>query len=235
MKRLWLALLLLAVSAGPARADITLHVGESCTVSAFEVNVWVYGGELTVAPGGEILDLTAYGGKILIQGGRVHYITAYGITEIDLESGWVLDLYPRDQVDVEVSGGYCGTLRPWGHATVYWSGGNVASILCHERGRVNTAWGWYQTSEGIFNYAPGDASMDGITNALDYVVVSNHYGTGSTWADGDVNNDGVVNALDYVTISNHYGAHLPEPASMVLLFVGAGLLCATVFGKAGLP
>ena len=67
---------------------------------------------------------------------------------------------------------------------------------------------------------PGDANLDHVVNALDYVVVSNHYGIGSTWAEGDVNGDGVVNALDYVVISNNYGAHAPEPATLALLGLG---------------
>ena len=67
---------------------------------------------------------------------------------------------------------------------------------------------------------PGDANLDGTTNALDYVVVSNHYNIGSTWTEGDVNGDGAVNALDYVVISNNYGAHAPEPATLALLGLG---------------
>ena len=67
---------------------------------------------------------------------------------------------------------------------------------------------------------PGDANQDGITNALDYVVVSNNYDTGTTWTEGDVNVDGAVNALDYVVISNNYGASAPEPATLALLAMG---------------
>ena len=67
---------------------------------------------------------------------------------------------------------------------------------------------------------PGDANLDGTTDALDYVVVSNHYNIGSKWTEGDVNGDGAVNALDYVVISNNYGAHTPEPATLSLLALG---------------
>jgi hypothetical protein len=70
----------------------------------------------------------------------------------------------------------------------------------------------------------GDANLDSVVNALDYVVVSNHYGTGTTWAEGDVNGDGAVNALDYVVISNNYGSHTPEPATLSLLAVGVGAI-----------
>ncbi len=72
---------------------------------------------------------------------------------------------------------------------------------------------------------PGDANLDGTTNALDYVVVSNNYNVGSTWTAGDVNGDGTVNVLDYVEISNNYGSHAPEPATLALLGLGGlGLL-----------
>ena len=66
----------------------------------------------------------------------------------------------------------------------------------------------------------GDANLDHVVDALDYVVVSNNYGTGSTWIEGDVNGDGAVNALDYVVISNNYGAHAPEPATLAMLGLG---------------
>ncbi|HUU31791.1 MAG TPA: dockerin type I domain-containing protein [Phycisphaerae bacterium] len=67
---------------------------------------------------------------------------------------------------------------------------------------------------------PGDANLDHVVDALDYVVVSNNYGTGSTWIEGDVNGDGAVNALDFVVISNNYGAHAPEPATLAMLGLG---------------
>ena len=66
----------------------------------------------------------------------------------------------------------------------------------------------------------GDANLDHVVDALDYVVVSNNYGTGSTWIEGDVNGDGAVDALDFVVISNNYGAHAPEPATLAMLGLG---------------
>ncbi|HUU32079.1 MAG TPA: dockerin type I domain-containing protein [Phycisphaerae bacterium] len=66
----------------------------------------------------------------------------------------------------------------------------------------------------------GDANLDHVVDALDYVVVSNNYGVGSTWIEGDVNGDGEVNALDYVEISNNYGSHAPEPATLALVALG---------------
>ena len=74
----------------------------------------------------------------------------------------------------------------------------------------------------VFEPAPlaGDANLDSVVNAMDYVVVSNHYGTGTQWTEGDVNGDGAVNALDFGVISNNYGSHAPEPATLLLLIAG---------------
>jgi autotransporter-associated beta strand protein len=87
-----------------------------------------------------------------------------------------------------------------------------------------TGWAsrlWYEANSVELVVAlEGDANLDRNTNALDYVRVSNNYGTGSKWAEGDVNGDGAVNALDYVVISNNYGTNAPEPATLALLAMG---------------
>ena len=73
---------------------------------------------------------------------------------------------------------------------------------------------------------PGDATVDGCVDGLDYVVWSNHYLLDDTiWREGDFNDDGVTDGLDYVIWSNNYspapGGLVPEPATAALLAAGA--------------
>jgi hypothetical protein len=85
----------------------------------------------------------------------------------------------------------------------------------------------------------GDANLDGQVDALDYERVDLAIGNSgvSGVAQGDLNYDGVVDALDYeqidLNIGNGVGASLasatgaifiPEPASIALLAIGAGLI-----------
>ena len=74
----------------------------------------------------------------------------------------------------------------------------------------------------------GDANLDGCVDGLDYVAWSNNYDLDpSSWVEGDYNLDGVTDGLDYVVWSNNYNAGcptpgaVPEPATMVLLAMGA--------------
>jgi len=73
--------------------------------------------------------------------------------------------------------------------------------------------------------ADGDATLDGCVDGLDYVVWSSNYQTGTWWVQGDFNEDGIVDGLDYVIWSSNYlqgcPASVPEPASAVLLVLGA--------------
>ena len=73
---------------------------------------------------------------------------------------------------------------------------------------------------------PGDATVDGAVDGLDYVVWSNNYLLEDTiWREADFNDDGVTDGLDYVIWSNNYaplpGGLVPEPATAALLAVGA--------------
>ena len=51
---------------------------------------------------------------------------------------------------------------------------------------------------------PGDANLDGSVDGLDYIAWSNHYQQSGGLEDGDFNGDGVVDGLDQVVWSNHY-------------------------------
>jgi hypothetical protein len=85
-----------------------------------------------------------------------------------------------------------------------------------------------------FTYV-GDANLDGQVDALDYERIDLAIGNSGVFgtAQGDLNYDGVVDALDYeqvdLNIGNGVGSPLagvfiPEPASLSLVALGAGLL-----------
>jgi PEP-CTERM motif/LVIVD repeat len=87
---------------------------------------------------------------------------------------------------------------------------------------------------------PGDYNQDMVVNAADYDVWRSTFGTtrssahDAPYADG--NYDGIVNAADYVVWRNNFGqiqsgfavgsglAAVPEPASLVLLLMGVGMM-----------
>ena len=85
--------------------------------------------------------------------------------------------------------------------------------------------------------APGDANNDGVTNGLDYVAWSDHFGQSTSHGhnDGDFNSDGVVDGLDYTMWADNFSAAsaalpgsgeglsllaVPEPSSWTLAWWG---------------
>lgn len=78
----------------------------------------------------------------------------------------------------------------------------------------------------------GDANLDGVVDASDYVIWRNHKGAAGGWQDGDFNGDGVVDDADYNIWRANFGAHqpgsgaglaggsVPEPQSCALIAIG---------------
>jgi hypothetical protein len=55
----------------------------------------------------------------------------------------------------------------------------------------------------------GDATLDGIVNFPDLLIVAQNYGkTGQDWSQGDFNYDGIVNFPDLLLVAQNYGEQL---------------------------
>jgi hypothetical protein len=72
----------------------------------------------------------------------------------------------------------------------------------------------------------GDANLDGVVNAEDFTLFSQHMGqSGMMWDEGDFNYDGTVNAEDFTLISNNFGQE-SDAAAAITPIVGAPIVAA---------
>jgi len=78
----------------------------------------------------------------------------------------------------------------------------------------------------------GDIDADGTVQFPDFVILANHFGKPGTYTQGDLDCDGTVDFSDFVILANHFGelgtataAAVPEPASGLLFFWSAAILC----------
>jgi hypothetical protein len=179
----------------------------------------------TLAPGASVGTLTLGGDLTFGNGGNKWVAELFGAAADRVDVAGTLTLgdataleFVFGAADLFQAGTYtladCGTLAD---GTTFSS---VTSLGAYSTGVVYDYDNDTITIELLAGLLAGDADLDRNTNALDYLVVSNGYGTGSLWAEGDVNCDGSVNALDYLVISNNYGAHTPEPATLAILAMG---------------
>ncbi|MEE9211021.1 MAG: dockerin type I domain-containing protein, partial [Phycisphaeraceae bacterium] len=80
---------------------------------------------------------------------------------------------------------------------------------------------------------PGDTNLDGMVTLSDFIQLQNHFGQVGGWTDGDFNGDGMVTIADFAILQSNYGAGtgssapgaVPEPATGLLVLIGAGLAC----------
>ncbi len=76
---------------------------------------------------------------------------------------------------------------------------------------------------------PGDANLDGVIDAADYLTLKGNFAgpTSATWTDGDFDFDGAVTWLDLLALATSISAVVPtqpaqspEPAALAILAVG---------------
>ena len=81
--------------------------------------------------------------------------------------------------------------------------GNYSYLVWAEDNDLNSQ----VSSSSIFSMPPNyDVNLDGVSNVLDIVAVSNIYASSGSlgWVREDVDNNGVIQVLDFVIISNHF-------------------------------
>ena len=110
--------------------------------------------------------------------------------------------------------------------TIYvtgWSEGDIG-------GSNPGAMGAFIMAIGTTPAEPGDSTLDGWTDGLDYIIWSSYYEPfvgGKAWQHGDFSGDSVVDGSDYVAWSNNYGVGspgqpgpVPEPTGLLLIALG---------------
>ena len=86
---------------------------------------------------------------------------------------------------------------------------------------------------GFEDLLQGDFNFDGAINFADYLILSDNFGTGTTFSQGDFDFNGVVGLADFIGLKAAFNAQgqaataasVPEPSSVLLLGIaGVALL-----------
>ena len=84
---------------------------------------------------------------------------------------------------------------------------------------------------------PGDANGDGAVDLQDFGIVKGNFGEADGWDQGDFNGDGVMDLQDFGLFKSNFGsgqsAAVPEPATAVLLLLGAAAMFRRVPPRPG--
>ncbi len=211
-----------------------LHVnGGSCNV------MHSYDSSSISKSGGSLLWLYSYGtSSIDITGGGVNYLKAYDNSSINILGGSFVELEARDTsnltfygYDFRVTGGLTlldGRILGTGVLTGRWWFDDTPWAI-DIASNLPTA-----TMEviSITDPMPGDINHDGKVDDTDATILSANWqtATDATWEMGDFNSDGAVNDIDATLFAVNYGAgtgaaSVPEPAMLVMLLMGAVVLC----------
>ncbi len=83
---------------------------------------------------------------------------------------------------------------------------------------------------------PGDFNMDGNVDLADFGILSDNFGTGTSFAQGDNNLDGIVGIQDFIEFKAVFnaapaGAAVPEPGSLTLIGFAAAALFFVARGQ----
>ncbi len=80
---------------------------------------------------------------------------------------------------------------------------------------------------GLPEFDPFDINYDDVVDLADYGILRDNFGTGNTFEQGDVDLNGRVDGFDFRLMKTRLGQNgitVPEPSSVLLLALGAGLL-----------
>ena len=109
---------------------------------------------------------------------------------------------------------------------------NLEDITDPESGWLEVAGTHNPTKTAGRAFLPGDATLDGVVDGLDFIEWNNHKYTNSTdWTKGDFNADNVVDGLDFIIWNDHKLMDsktfppVPEPGGMMLLLGGVVASC----------
>jgi hypothetical protein len=83
-------------------------------------------------------------------------------------------------------------------------------------------------------FDPADINSDEVVDLIDYGILRDNFGTGTSLEQGDIDSNGRVDGFDFRLLKTRLGQNgitVPEPSSIVLMSLGAVLLLARRYRK----